>query len=126
MLRSRSRAALLAVTLALIALGIGGWQKYWRIWGRYTPEEIAEGKTRPFFTNVRLHTYLAELTRDEWESKNPHRRQNLINVGLVTGPAVAVGLLTFWLAAPRRRPRPVADYAEARGESVPDGRRGQR
>jgi hypothetical protein len=121
-LKSRARATALAVTLGLVALAVGGWQKYWRVWGRYTPEEMAAGKTKPFVANVRLGSYLAELADGEWEHRNPYRRQNLINLGLVAGVPIVVGLVAFWIAAPRRRPAAVADYAEVQGQSLPDGR----
>ena len=122
MLKTRSRAAVLALTLALVALGIGGSQKYFRVLNPYTPEERAAGMTRLRFQNVRLHAYLLELTSDEWErNSDPHRRENVTNFGLVFAAVAAVGLLTYWLARPRRRPESAADYAERRGQSIPDG-----
>jgi hypothetical protein len=104
-LKSRSRAALLAVALASVALAIGGYQKYWKVWGRYTPEDIAAGKTKPFFANVRLWSYLAELADGEWEARNPNRRRNLTNLVIVAAVPVAVGLVVYWIAAPRRQLR---------------------
>jgi hypothetical protein len=122
-LKSRARAVALAVAFGLVALAVGGWQKYWQVIIHYTDEDRAAGRNRLAFPHVRLGTFLYRLATED-QSNNPHHRRNLINLGLVAGVPVVIGSAAFLVAAPRRRPDAAADYTEAQGQSVPDERGG--
>jgi hypothetical protein len=102
-LKSRSRAAILAAGLALATLLVGGSIPWWTSYvhdgrGRYPPASLWGGLPK-IFTDDRLSA--------------AQREDNLLLTVGLAGVAVTVGVAAYWVAAPHQRPESAADYADS-------------
>ena len=109
-MKSRSRARKWAIGWAIVVLLAGSSLPIWTIHGRYTPEQRARGSTKPFFREVPLWILLADLPRGVVYDVH-YTPQNLIITGLLLVLVGGVGVVVYYVLAPRSEA--AGDFAES-------------
>jgi hypothetical protein len=116
----RGRARGIALGWFLLAFGVGASVPAWTIWGTYTPEERARGRSRLFEVEVGLGDAIRNLVvshNHQWH----HRRRNGIVAGILVALSGGAAWVAFRATAPKER-QDIDDYVERSEGSVKDGR----
>ena len=91
---------------------IGSSLPEWLVWFR-TPD--------PHYSVVPAEASFWEAIHDPSARSQWNERNSLITALLLL-VAVGIGSLVYWIGMSRRRPLEAADYKEAAGGAIPDGR----